>query len=223
MQALQFDPTAKKLSLINSKSIPVISEPDDVIVKIAFSGVCGTDLHVFEGKFPSSKEPFIPGHESCGTVFAIGEGVNNLKVGDRVAIDPQRVCNSCEFCRKGSYQVCPNNLPTGLFSDGGWAEFCKVSQKQVYILPPGLPLENAMLCEPLSCICHGLNRISPIPIGSRILVNGAGIIGNLFCSALHYTGHRSVYVSEPNAARQELNKKTGEYKSKPYQILLIHL
>ncbi|RZF44194.1 hypothetical protein LSTR_LSTR003834 [Laodelphax striatellus] len=209
MQALVFDPAERNLSFIPSKPIPVISNPDDVIVKIAYSGVCGTDLHIFEGEYPTCKKPLVLGHESCGTVHAIGKEVKDLKVGDRVALDPQSVCYSCEFCREGSPHLCPNNLPSGIFCDGGWAEFCKVSQKQVYVLPHGLSLEKAMLCEPLSCICHGLNRISPVPIGSRILVNGAGIIGNLFCSALHFAGHRDVYVSEPNSARQELNKKSG--------------
>ncbi|KRT85950.1 hypothetical protein AMK59_2106, partial [Oryctes borbonicus] len=99
---------------------------------------------------------------------------------------------------------------TGLFKDGGWAEYCSVPDHQVMKIPGNITLEQAGLCEPLSCLAHGWDKISPIPVGKNILITGAGIIGNLWVVCLHLQGHRRVTISEPNPHRREQLAKLGK-------------
>lgn len=217
MEALQLNPQKSTLTF-TSLDLPVITKPDEVIIKVAYAGICGTDLHIIEGKFPSSQRPFTLGHEFSGTVYEIGSEVQFLKSGDRVAVNPNSGCGLCRFCHSANYHICPDgalNSTIGIFFDGGWAQYCKVSSKQVYKLPSNITLKQAVLLEPLSCVYYGYSRISPINHGNSITVNGAGIIGNLWCTLLHHTGHRNVIVSEPEKDRRQLMEKleTG------YQIL----
>nr|CAD7451690.1 unnamed protein product [Timema bartmani] len=96
-----------------------------------------------------------------------------------------------------------------MWLDGGWAEFCAVPADQIFKLPENITLKQAALVEPLSCVAHGWDCILPIPIGSNILILGAGIIGNLWASVLHLQGHRRVIVSEPQEGRRKLLQKLG--------------
>uniref|UniRef100_A0A1B6DVG1 Enoyl reductase (ER) domain-containing protein n=1 Tax=Clastoptera arizonana TaxID=38151 RepID=A0A1B6DVG1_9HEMI len=209
MDALQFDPRRKQLALVK-KELPGIVEKNEVIVKIAYAGLCGTDLHILEGKFPTNDRPLILGHEFCGLASSLGSEVKHIKRGDKVVIDPESCCNVCSFCTTGSYHLCETggiNSTIGIFSNGGWAQFCKVPARQVYRVPDGMLLKQVVLCEPLSCIIHAWEKIGQIEIGSHILIIGAGIIGNLWCSVLHHAGHRKVTVSEPFSVRREFNRK----------------
>ncbi|XP_075214997.1 putative zinc-type alcohol dehydrogenase-like protein YdjJ [Lycorma delicatula] len=222
MEALQLLPQKHTLSLVTT-DIPVIVKPDDVIVKVMYAGICGTDLHIIDGKFPCSQQPIILGHELSGTVYATGSEVKVLQRGDRVGIDPNRGCGLCRYCHTGSYNLCPTgsiNSAVGVFRDGGWAQFCKVPSVQVYRLPPNVSFKQAALLEPLSCVYHGYSRICPIHYSSKILITGAGIIGNLWCCLFHHTGHRNVTVSEPEEARRELVKRldTGFTITNPSEI-----
>ncbi|CAH2988285.1 unnamed protein product [Chilo suppressalis] len=119
-------------------------------------------------------------------------------------------CLLCDYCRKGNYQHCLTagiNSTIGIWRDGGWAQYCRVPQDQVYALPDGITTEQAGLCEPYSCVSHGFDRASPLLVGDKILIVGAGIIGNLWVTALHHQGHRDVTVSEMNKSRLEIVKK----------------
>nr|CAD7613936.1 unnamed protein product [Timema genevievae] len=150
------------------------------------------------------------GHEFVGVVHVVGEEVTQIAVGDNVAVDPNSGCNTCTPCRDGKYHFCSvggisNTI--GMWLDGGWAEFCAVPADQIFKLAENITLKQAALVEPLSCVAHGWDRILPIPIGSNILILGAGIIGNLWASVLHLQGHRRVIVSEPQEARRKLLQK----------------
>ncbi|XP_072948672.1 uncharacterized protein [Epargyreus clarus] len=210
MQAVVFDGKALSLKYDDKYPMPVISKDDDVIVKVAYSGVCGTDLHIIQGEFPASKERPLPlGHEFSGVVHAVGKK-SVFKVGQKVVVDPNRACNLCNFCRDGNYQYCLTagiNSTIGIWRNGGWAQYVLCPQDQVYALPDGITTEQAGLCEPYSCVSHGFDRASPLSIGSKILVVGAGIIGNLWVTTLHHQGHRDVTVSEMNKTRLEIVKK----------------
>ncbi|XP_063242632.1 D-altritol 5-dehydrogenase-like [Bacillus rossius redtenbacheri] len=205
MKAVQWDARSSQLQL---QQLPVPAPPDDhVLVKVAYSGICGTDLHVIEGSFPAKKTaPVTLGHEFSGVVQAVGSKVTSIKVGDRVAVDPNNGCNKCKVCHDGNYHFCETggiNNTIGLWRNGGWAEFCLAPESQVLKLPDTITLKQASLMEPLSCLCHGLDVIGPMPVGSAILIQGAGIIGNLWACALHHQGHRKVIVSEPSEARRK--------------------
>ncbi|XP_069684548.1 uncharacterized protein [Periplaneta americana] len=150
------------------------------------------------------------GHEFSGVVSSVGPDVKHIKKGDNVVVDPNSGCLTCDACHNGNYHYCTGSgidKSTGTYKDGGWAEYCLVPADQVHKLSDNITLEQAGLTEPLSCVSHGWDRIIPIPVGSRILILGAGIIGNLWASVLHLQGHRRVVVSEPQEARRKLLAK----------------
>uniref|UniRef100_A0A2A4JDD1 Enoyl reductase (ER) domain-containing protein n=1 Tax=Heliothis virescens TaxID=7102 RepID=A0A2A4JDD1_HELVI len=210
MEAVVFD--GKKLSLSYEKNYPIpqITDDDDVIVKVHYSGICGTDLHIIQGEFPATKaRPIAMGHESSGVVHAVGKK-SIFKVGQKVVIDPNSACNICDFCRQGNYQYCliaGINNTIGIWKDGGWAQYVKAPQTQVFALPDGISTEQAGLCEPYSCVSHGFDRASPLKVGNKILIVGAGIIGNLWVTTLYHHGHRDVTVSEMNKTRLDIVKR----------------
>ncbi|RVE46255.1 hypothetical protein evm_009079 [Chilo suppressalis] len=165
------------------------------------------------GEFRANKERPLPlGHEFSGVVHQVGKAAI-FKVGQKVVVDPNSSCLLCDYCRKGNYQHCLTagiNSTIGIWRDGGWAQYCRVPQDQVYALPDGITTEQAGLCEPYSCVSHGFDRASPLLVGDKILIVGAGIIGNLWVTALHHQGHRDVTVSEMNKSRLEIVKKMGQ-------------
>lgn len=208
MEVLQLQPETKTI-VLKKVDIPC-PDCEDVIIKVAYAGVCGTDLHIIEGTFPASKDPFTLGHEISGTVHKVGDAVTHVKVGDHVGVDPNSSCGLCKYCRTAAYHMCPNgalNSTLGIFRDGGWAQYCKVPAKQVYKLPDKVKLCQGALLEPLSCVAHAMTRIYPLPVGSSILILGAGIAGNLMSCILHHLGHRNVFIIEPQPVRQNLAKE----------------
>ncbi|CAB3380057.1 Hypothetical predicted protein [Cloeon dipterum] len=205
--ALQFDIGTKQLTL-GKIDKPQVSRPDEILVKVAYSGICGTDLHVIHGQFPCKKTAFALGHEFSGVVEAIGADVQYLTVGDRVVVDPNSGCGHCDSCWNASYHRCSNVRTIGILADGGWAEFCVARKGQVYKLPDSVTLKQGALCEPMSCIAHGWDRLGSMPHNSKILIMGAGIIGNLWACLFHLNGHRSnVTISEPQDTRRKLVEK----------------
>ncbi|XP_046683523.1 D-arabinitol dehydrogenase 1-like isoform X3 [Homalodisca vitripennis] len=209
MDALQFDLKKKQVSLTKTE-MPTAVESRDVVVKVKYAGVCGTDLHLMDGKFPCADWPFILGHELCGVVHSVGSKVKHVKQGDRVAVDPNSGCGTCVYCTTGRYHLCPTGglaSYIGFYKDGGWAQYCKAPAGQIYRLPESTTFQQGLLTEPMSCISHTWDMMTPVPIGSSVLVLGAGIIGNLVSALLHHSGHRKVVVCEPSPARQTLNKK----------------
>ncbi|CAH0602035.1 unnamed protein product [Chrysodeixis includens] len=210
MEAVVFDGNKLKLSYEKNYPKPEILDDDDVIVEVHYAGICGTDLHIIHGEFPAIKtKPIALGHESSGVIHAVGKN-SVYKVGQKVAIDPNKACNLCDFCHKGNYQYCLTagiNSTIGIWKDGGWAQYVRVPQQQIFALPDEITTEQAGLCEPYSCVSHGFNRASPLKVGERILVLGAGIIGNLWITTLHHHGHREVTVSEMNLTRLDIVKR----------------
>ncbi|XP_066991012.1 uncharacterized protein [Anabrus simplex] len=222
MDAVQFDLKKKQLLLVK-KPIPSSLGDHDALIQVAYAGICGTDLHIIEGSFPVSEKPVTLGHEFSGVVKAVGSKVTHINIGDKVSVDPNSGCGTCKPCTSGNIHFCATgglDSTIGIHCDGGWAEYCLIPAKQVYKLPSNITLEQAALTEPLSCIAHGWDRIQPVPVGSRILVMGAGIIGNLWASILHLQGHRNVIVSEPQDRRRELlaNLETDFEAIKPSEL-----
>ncbi|XP_063376533.1 D-altritol 5-dehydrogenase-like [Cydia fagiglandana] len=204
MQAIVFNGKTKEVKYVRNHPMPKIVEDNQVIVKVAYSGICGTDLHIIQGEFPVRQEPALTlGHEFSGVVHEAGK-LAFLKKGQRVVVDPNSQCLLCEYCRKGRYQFCAAKKNIGLWVDGGWAQYVVVPQEHVYPIPDEVTLEQASLCEPYSCVAHGFDRVSPVSVADRVLVLGAGIIGNLWLTTLHLHGHRNVTVSEVNKARLDI-------------------
>ncbi|RZC35825.1 D-arabinitol dehydrogenase 1 [Asbolus verrucosus] len=204
---------ANKQIQLTTAPIPKISLPQEVLVKVAYSGLCGTDLHIIQGKFPCSQ--VILGHEFSGTVVDCGSAVKNLTKGDHVVVDPNNSCYKCHFCHSKNPHFCPTGgsyANLGTRNDGGWADYCICSMEQIHKVPEGISLKMAALTEPLSCIAHGWDLISPITVGRDILVMGGGIIGTLWICLLHSHGHRRVTIVEINPLRlQSLKTLTEDF------------
>ncbi|XP_076164139.1 sorbitol dehydrogenase [Ptiloglossa arizonensis] len=210
MEFLSFDVTKKTLALRRAE-VPE-PQPHEVRIRVAYSGICGTDLHILEGSFPCKKEGFLVlGHEFSGTVDALGSAVISLKVGQKVVVDPNSGCNTCDYCHSGNYHFCSaggikNTI--GIHRDGGWATHAVVPETQVYVLPEGVQMHQAALTEPLSCLAHGWDKINPVNVGLNVLVIGAGIIGLMWACLLHLHGLRkTVTISEPQEKRKKMVSK----------------
>ncbi|KAK9302531.1 hypothetical protein QLX08_005511 [Tetragonisca angustula] len=207
MEFLSFDVKNQTLALRKAE-IPTPG-PNEVRIRVAYAGICGTDLHILEGSFPCKKEGFLTlGHEFAGTIDAVGSTVKNFKLGQKVAVDPNSACDKCTFCHEGSYQHCSTggiNNTIGIFRDGGFSTHAVVPESQVHLVPDDVDLQQAALVEPLSCLAHGWKRLNGVNVGSNVLVIGAGIIGLLWACMLHLHGLRkSVIITEPQEKRRKL-------------------
>lgn len=163
--------------------------PGEVVVRVRACGICGTDQHIFEGELPSPY-PFIGGHELVGEVTEVGGGVEQLRVGDRVAVDPNIFCGTCFFCQRGQVNHCQRWSAIGVTLDGGFAEYAAAPATNVYAIGD-MPYDRAAFVEPLSCVVYGVKRLQ-VPIGANALVYGAGPIGLLMLQLLKRGGASAV-------------------------------
>ena len=179
---------------------------DEVLVKVAACGVCGTDVHIYHGSKGSAEvnPPIILGHEFAGVVVEVGSQADQLTVGDHVTIDPNIYCGKCHFCRVGKKQLCENLKAIGVTVNGGFAEYCYVPQSQCFKLKPQVLLRHGAMAEPLACCLHGIDRAG-IRAGDTVCVIGGGAIGLLMVQLTKLAGASRVILSEP----VEYRRKTG--------------
>ncbi len=181
--------------------------PDEVVVQVAACGICGTDLHIFRNEYESIF-PLTPGHEFSGTIVATGRDVTGLRIGERVAVDPNLSCGECVFCRARLFNHCVRWQGVGVTRAGAFAEFVAAPARACYRLPESLSDGQAAFIEPLSCVVHALNRLRVHP-GDDVLIFGVGPIGLLLLQALTHSGAARVTVVERQPARLELAKAMG--------------
>jgi D-arabinitol dehydrogenase (NADP+) len=182
--------------------------PNEVLVRVAACGICGTDQHIFDGDFFPSY-PLIGGHELAGEVVALGpQSVETVvRAGDRVAVDPSLFCGSCFFCQRGQGNHCLYWNAIGVTRDGGFAEYVVAPTANVY--PVGeMPYEVAAFIEPISCVVYGLQRLR-IPVGANALIYGAGAIGLLMLQIVVRSGASAVAVVDLNEDRLKLAEALG--------------
>lgn len=189
-----------------------VKDPGDyeVLVRVKAAGVCGTDMHIYAGAQGATEccPPVVLGHEFSGIVEKIGEKVTHVRVGDHVTVDPNISCGSCYHCRVGKPHFCSHMEATGVNFDGGFAEYCTVLEKQVFVLPEDMPFEVGALCEPLSCCLHGMD-LAGVKTGDYVLIIGAGTIGLIMLQLARLSGAAKVAVLEPMAERREMALKAG--------------
>ena len=183
-------------------------KPGEALVKVHACGVCGTDIHIYEGVMPWARLPLIPGHEFSGVVVEVGEAVSSLEPGDKVAVDPNITCGVCRYCRRGRRNLCPNLEAIGVTTSGGFAEYVVAPASQLYKVPKGLSLEEAAFAEPVSCCVHGFTRLSIQP-GDDVLIIGAGPIGLIHLQLAKRCGAGKVVVAEVNEKRLKLASELG--------------
>jgi 2-desacetyl-2-hydroxyethyl bacteriochlorophyllide A dehydrogenase len=177
-----------------------------VLIRVAVAGLCGTDLHIFHGEY-MAEYPIVPGHEFCGTVAALGDGVDDLEVGQHVAADPNIFCHQCTYCRRQMHNQCLNLKAIGVNTDGAFAEYVTAPRDVVY--PIGdLPFEQAAFIEPLSCVVYAMQRARPNP-GDSVLLFGAGPMGCLLTQMLRHNGAAQVVVVDRVEQRLRLAKELG--------------
>lgn len=187
-----------------------------VLLRIRRSGICGSDIHYFLhgycGRFVPTR-PFVLGHEFVGSVEELGDDVESLVVGQRVAVNPAASCGHCEPCRSGRGNLCSCVVMLGSASttpptDGSFAEFVVVPAQQCYVLPDSVTDADAAMLEPLSVALHAIHRAGDVG-SARVLVSGGGPIGLLTARAVRFLGAAQVVVSEPAPARRQLALEMG--------------
>lgn len=196
---------------LEEREIPQPKE-GEVLIKIGYVGICGSDVHYFEtgaiGDFVV-KPPFVLGHEAAGTVVALGEGVDSLKIGDMVAMEPGKTCGHCEFCRTGRYNLCPD---VQFFAtppyDGVFQEYVAYDASMCFRLPDNVSLMEGALIEPLAVGFHAANQ-GGAHIGQKAVVFGSGCIGLMCLLALKAEGVTDVYVVDVIDKRLEKAMELG--------------
>ncbi|MGV8026418.1 MAG: zinc-dependent alcohol dehydrogenase family protein [Anaerolineaceae bacterium] len=191
---------------IEEKPIPTPGI-DEVLIKIYACGVCGTDNALNKGEYPGNY-PVVIGHEFSGEIVEIGKSVKSFSVGDRVTVDPNRVCHKCYFCRNGLEHLCDNLQSMGVHIDGADAEYCVMLESNVYKIGNSISYEEAAFCEPLACAIHGTD-LAKVKIGDTVLIIGAGGMGNLITQCVKNSGASTIIVSEPIAKRRDLALENG--------------
>ena len=204
MLAVQI-PKLKKLELVNLDRPEV--KPRHLLVRVAAGGICGTDPHILHGAYPANL-PLIPGHEYAGVVEAVGEDVEGFRVGDHVSVDPNIVCETCYFCRRGKSHLCKNLVALGVNIPGGFAECSLIPSKQAYLLPKDFPLWQAALAEPLACCLRGMD-LADVALGDRVVIFGGGPMGALILQLARLRGASHIIVIEPQEGRRRRLERLG--------------
>ena len=181
-------------------------EPEEVLIKVSYCGICGTDVAAF--KTGNYVPGLIIGHEFSGAVVEVGPEVDNVKVGDRVTGNSIIPCGSCSFCLSGRPSLCDNPQLLGVTFNGAMAEYVKMPASHVYRLPESLSLRDAVLVEPLSCVLHAV-RISSYKPGDKVLIQGAGPIGILTLQVLKGSGAGMIVVTDIVEGRRKIAAELG--------------
>jgi len=199
----------EKPSVLKVQDIPEPeTAPDQIKVKIAYAGICGTDPEIVEGRFIPPKlapGPNIVGHEASGTIVEIGKDIRgNFKVGQKVAMNFRSSCGACYYCTNRMEHFCEMVTP----NTGAMAEYAVYKENTVFPLPDDIPLDIGAFLEPVSVAVHTMD-IAGIKVGDAVIITGAGAIGLLLLQLSIRSGASKVLVSEPIAEKRKLAKELG--------------
>ncbi len=182
--------------------------PGDLLLRVKATTICGTDVRIFSGKKTRGvRYPSIIGHEFSGVVTDTTPEITDFAEGDAISVDPVIPCGHCEYCLSGMENVCANRRAIGYEFDGSFAEYVRIPAAAVQAgnvcrIPAGTSWEAAALAEPLACCINGQNRVG-IPLGSTVLVMGAGPIGLMHIRLAKHRGARTVIASELHEHRRD--------------------
>lgn len=202
---------------VTDRPVPVPG-PDEVLVKVAMCGTCGTDLKIFDGHFPQTPPfgEFTPGHEWAGTVAAVGAQVDEFAPGDRVCIEAHSGCGRCDNCLAGRYTACLNygavakgHRASGMTTDGGFAEYAVHHVSALYALPPQLSFEDAVLITTAGTGLYGIDVAGGYVAGQDVVVIGPGPVGLTTTASLKALGAAKVILVGTRQSRLELGKRLG--------------
>ncbi len=187
--------------------------PDDVLVRVKACGICGSDVHGYDGSTGRRIPPVVMGHEASGVVAETGKRAGQFRVGDRVTFDSTVYCGRCYFCRRGEVNLCDDRQVLGASvgdyrRNGAFAELVAVPERIVYALPDALTFEHAAMIEPVSVAIHAVG-LTPIRLGDAAVVVGAGMIGLLAIQALRLAGCRRIVAVDLSENRLKLAAECG--------------
>lgn len=184
---------------------PEVGEKE-IRIRVQAAGICGTDIHIYRGEYLGAY-PIVPGHEFAGVVDKVGSRVTRFKEGDRVAVEPNISCNNCRACLSNRQNFCDNWRAIGVTQNGGMAQYTVAAEEAVFSIGD-LSFSAGCFVEPLSCVIHGVERVG-VALGDRVLILGAGPIGNLILQTVALRGAAEIAVVENNRGRLRLAERVG--------------
>ncbi|MEY2880367.1 MAG: hypothetical protein RLZZ15_2747 [Verrucomicrobiota bacterium] len=190
---------------------------DEVLVRVRACGVCGSDIHGWDGSTGRRQPPLIMGHEASGEIVSVGPRVERWRAGDRVTFDSTIYCGACAWCRSGQVNLCENRRVVGVSpgeyrQHGAFAEFVALPTRILYSLPDDLTFERAAMVEPVSIAIHAVQRVK-ISAGQSAVVIGTGMIGLLVVQALRWTGCGNVIAVDIDDKKLALARELGAHHS----------
>lgn len=183
-------------------------KPNEVLVRVKAAGICGSDVHFYDGSNPYANYPQIFGHELSGVIEEVGSGVKGRKVGERVVIEPAVPCGKCYPCRTGKFNVCVNIDMIGSVRRGGFANFLAVPENHVHVMPEDMTFEIGALCEPFTISAQAIER-AQIMSGQTVTILGMGPIGLTILAQIKKQYDVKVFAVDLVPERLELAKKFG--------------
>lgn len=183
-------------------------EHGEALVQVSCAAICGSDVHIFNGKNPIARTPVIPGHEFVGKVSKLASPNSSISIGSRVVVQPLKFCGECRPCKRGLQHVCENLIVIGVNQNGGFAQYVRVPADTLIEIPADMPDEVAVLTEPFSIGYHTCKR-GGLEDGQRALVIGGGPIGLYAALVARELGSRDVVISEPISDRREKIESLG--------------
>src|SRR5437588_305436 len=194
--------------------VPTVG-PGEVLVRVAACGICGSDVHGYDGSSGRRIPPIVMGHEAAGRIAEVGSGVAGYRIGDRVTFDSTIYCGACEYCRRGEVNLCDNRQVLGVSCGdyrraGAFAEFVAVPSRIVYRLPDSLSFEEAAMLEAVSVAVHAVS-LAEVSGKRTALVVGAGMIGLLIVQALRAADCSRILVSDLDSSRLKLAEDVGAH------------
>lgn len=202
---------------VEHRPVPV-PDRDQVLVRVASVGVCGSDVHYYrEGRIGDYvvEAPMILGHEASGRIAAVGADVDPARVGQRVSIEPQRCCRVCAYCKRGEYNLCPDiEFYATPPIDGAFCDYVLIQDDFAHPIPDALSDDAAALLEPLSVGIAAIGK-ARVGVGSRVLVAGAGPIGVIAAQVARAYGASTVVVTDPVPGRRDLAARLGATATAP--------
>jgi len=185
----------------------------EVLVQVASCGICGSDIHGYDGASGRRIPPLVMGHEAAGVVAAVGDGVSNVRRGDRITFDSTVYCGECGFCRRGEINLCDRRQVLGVSCGdyrraGAFAEYIVVPSRITYPLPDNLSFVEAAMLEAVSVALHAVSLTRVVSADSTLVI-GAGMIGLLIVQALRAAGVSHIIVTDLERSRLALAKEVG--------------
>lgn len=183
---------------------------DEALIKVMACGICGTDVHIFNGDEGAAATPpgTVLGHEFAGIVTEVGENVKNIKIGDRVCIDPNKMCGSCRYCRDAKGHFCEHMIGIGTTVNGGFEQFCAVPESQIYKIADTTSFAEAAMAEPVACCLHGID-LCDIKTDDSVMIIGCGMIGLIMIQLAKTAGAARVIAIETDEGKFDKAKELG--------------